>query len=131
MKDNTVVKLGFQHVKITVFRHLDSLKLFYIFVIFLAFQAKSFMGVPNDAAVGHMLVLLQHDWPHQEDLLLDLIHRIQTQGSFRYNLFFNYVTSILFDQFSVKNIHCGNMCCIFCCNADLERYCKTRNVRGY
>lgn len=42
-----------------------------------------------------MIVLLQHDWPQGENLFLKAVDKICQQGSFQYENFFNYVTSIL------------------------------------
>lgn len=42
-----------------------------------------------------MVVLLQYDWPQGEMLFLKAIEKICQQGSFQYENFFNYVTSIL------------------------------------
>lgn len=42
------------------------------------------------------MVLLQHDWPSGELLFLKAVDKICQQGSFQYENFFNYVTSILF-----------------------------------
>ncbi|XP_048236906.1 integrator complex subunit 10-like isoform X1 [Haliotis rufescens] len=45
----------------------------------------------NDLNLGHLIVLLQYDWPKYESIFLDVIQKIQKQGSFTYNLFFSYV----------------------------------------
>lgn len=47
-------------------------------------------------ALGHVIVLLQHEWPRGENLFLKAINKICQQGNFQYENFFNYVTSILF-----------------------------------
>ena len=46
-------------------------------------------------ALGHVIVLLQHEWPRGETLFLKAISKICQQGNFQYENFFNYVTSIL------------------------------------
>ncbi|XP_007260378.1 integrator complex subunit 10 isoform X2 [Astyanax mexicanus] len=48
----------------------------------------------DDLALGHVIVLLQHDWPQGEALFLKAVDRICEQGSFQYENFFNYVTNI-------------------------------------
>uniref|UniRef100_W5K8Y5 Integrator complex subunit 10 n=1 Tax=Astyanax mexicanus TaxID=7994 RepID=W5K8Y5_ASTMX len=44
----------------------------------------------DDLALGHVIVLLQHDWPQGEALFLKAVDRICEQGSFQYENFFNY-----------------------------------------
>ena len=46
-------------------------------------------------ALGHVVVLLQHEWPRGEALFLKAVSRICQQGDFQYENFFSYVTSIL------------------------------------
>uniref|UniRef100_A0A8C7F569 Integrator complex subunit 10 n=1 Tax=Oncorhynchus kisutch TaxID=8019 RepID=A0A8C7F569_ONCKI len=48
----------------------------------------------DDLSLGHVVVLLQHDWPQGESLFLKAIDKICQQGSFQYENFFNYVTNI-------------------------------------
>ena len=58
----------------------------------------------NDLTVGHLLVLLQYDWPKNEKLFCDIIRKIQQQGRFQYKSFMQYITcrskSKLVDLFS-------------------------------
>ena len=49
----------------------------------------------DDLSLGHVVVLLQHDWPQGESLFLKALDKIIQQASFQYENFFNYVTSIL------------------------------------
>jgi len=59
-------------------------------------QEKAFKTyAADDMSLGHMIVLLQYDWPRYEDLFGDCLNKIRKQGSFTYNIFFNYVISIL------------------------------------
>ena len=53
-------------------------------------------GGRDDLALGHVIVLLQHDWPQGEALFLKAVDKICDHGSFQYENFFNYVTSILY-----------------------------------
>lgn len=46
-------------------------------------------------ALGHVIVLLQQEWPRGENLFLKAISKICQQGNFQYENFFSYVTSIL------------------------------------
>ncbi|XP_074652222.1 integrator complex subunit 10-like [Tubulanus polymorphus] len=48
----------------------------------------------NDMCLGHMLVLLQYDWPKQQTLFDQAMTRIRSRGSFTYNIFFNYIINI-------------------------------------
>lgn len=60
------------------------------------FQLRAFSeGSRDDLSLGHVIVLLQHDWPLGETLFLKAVDKICDQGSFQYENFFNYVTSIL------------------------------------
>ncbi|WAR06027.1 INT10-like protein, partial [Mya arenaria] len=47
------------------------------------FKEKAFAG-KSDALLGHMLVLLQFDWPVNEELFAQIVKKIQKQGSFTY-----------------------------------------------
>ena len=72
----------------------------YIFVIFCPLsvsQKKAFHhSDTNDSALGHMLVLMQYDWPKEENLFFDVMKRIKKEGEFSYPLFFHYIVCILF-----------------------------------
>ncbi|XP_018432361.1 PREDICTED: integrator complex subunit 10 isoform X2 [Nanorana parkeri] len=48
----------------------------------------------DDMTLGHLIVLLQHDWPKGEVLFLKAIGKICQQGNFQYENFFNYITNI-------------------------------------
>ncbi|MEQ2168270.1 hypothetical protein GOODEAATRI_012663, partial [Goodea atripinnis] len=56
---------------------------------------RAFTDSRDDLSLGHVVVLLQHDWPQGEMLFLKAVDKICQQGSFQYENFFNYVTSIL------------------------------------
>ncbi|KAL4228480.1 Integrator complex subunit 10 [Mactra antiquata] len=65
------------------------------------FKEKSFGGKATDTLLGHTLVLLQYDWPMHSQLFLLLVKKIQKQGSFSYNLFFNYIINVdILEEFS-------------------------------
>lgn len=63
---------------------------------FFSNQLRAFTDSRDDLSLGHVVVLLQHDWPHGEMLFLKAVDKICQQGSFQYENFFNYVTSILY-----------------------------------
>uniref|UniRef100_T1J3C9 Integrator complex subunit 10 n=1 Tax=Strigamia maritima TaxID=126957 RepID=T1J3C9_STRMM len=51
-------------------------------------------GNMDDLSLGHLLVLLQYEWPATESVFLQVIEKIKAQGAFSYNLFFNYIIHI-------------------------------------
>ncbi|XP_006268532.2 integrator complex subunit 10 isoform X6 [Alligator mississippiensis] len=58
------------------------------------FKLRAFTDSRDDIALGHVVVLLQHEWPRGENLFLKAINKICQQGNFQYENFFNYVTNI-------------------------------------
>uniref|UniRef100_A0A3P8VNB2 Integrator complex subunit 10 n=1 Tax=Cynoglossus semilaevis TaxID=244447 RepID=A0A3P8VNB2_CYNSE len=58
------------------------------------FKLRAFTDSRDDLSLGHVVVLLQYDWPHGETLFLKAVEKICQQGSFQYENFFNYVTNI-------------------------------------
>lgn len=64
-------------------------------LLILANQLRAFTDNRDDLSLGHVVVLLQYDWPQGELLFLKAVDKICQQGSFQYENFFNYVTSIL------------------------------------
>ncbi|XP_029456983.1 integrator complex subunit 10 isoform X2 [Rhinatrema bivittatum] len=67
----------------------------YCFQLMLAcFKLRAFTDNRDDMALGHVIVLLQHEWPRGENLFLKAINKICQQGNFQYENFFNYVTNI-------------------------------------
>ncbi|XP_072351752.1 integrator complex subunit 10 isoform X2 [Scyliorhinus torazame] len=56
------------------------------------FKLRAFTDIRDDLALGHVIVLLQLDWPRGENLFLKAVNKICQQGSFQYENFFNYVT---------------------------------------
>ncbi|KAG8593754.1 hypothetical protein GDO81_000939 [Engystomops pustulosus] len=57
-------------------------------------KLRAFSDNRDDMALGHLIVLLQHDWPKGENLFLKAIGKICQQGTFQYENFFNYITNI-------------------------------------
>nr|XP_033771247.1 integrator complex subunit 10 isoform X2 [Geotrypetes seraphini] len=67
----------------------------YCFQLLLAcFKLRAFTDNRDDMALGHAIVLLQHEWPRGENLFLKAVNKICQQGNFQYENFFNYVTNI-------------------------------------
>ncbi|CAL1613266.1 unnamed protein product [Knipowitschia caucasica] len=58
------------------------------------FKLRAFADSHDDLSLGHVVVLLQYDWPQGESLFLKAVDKICQQGSFQYENFFNYVTNI-------------------------------------
>lgn len=45
-------------------------------------------------ALGHVIVLLQQEWPRGENLFLKAVNKICQQGNFQYENVFSSVTSV-------------------------------------
>uniref|UniRef100_A0A1A7YS59 Integrator complex subunit 10 n=1 Tax=Iconisemion striatum TaxID=60296 RepID=A0A1A7YS59_9TELE len=58
------------------------------------FKLRAFTDGRDDLSLGHVVVLLQFDWPQGEMLFLKAVDKIFHHGSFQYENFFNYVTNI-------------------------------------
>ncbi|XP_053734751.1 integrator complex subunit 10 isoform X1 [Synchiropus splendidus] len=58
------------------------------------FKPRAFADNRDDLSLGHVVVLLQYDWPQGEMLFLKAVDKICQQGAFQYENFFNYVTNI-------------------------------------
>uniref|UniRef100_A0A8D1Z2L4 Integrator complex subunit 10 n=1 Tax=Sus scrofa TaxID=9823 RepID=A0A8D1Z2L4_PIG len=58
------------------------------------FKLRAFTDSRDDMALGHVIVLLQQEWPRGEALFLKAVSKICQQGNFQYENFFNYVTNI-------------------------------------
>ncbi|XP_036752200.2 integrator complex subunit 10 isoform X1 [Manis pentadactyla] len=58
------------------------------------FKLRAFTDSRDDMALGHVIVLLQQEWPRGENLFLKAVNKICQQGNFQYENFFNYVTNI-------------------------------------
>nr|XP_025712328.1 integrator complex subunit 10-like [Callorhinus ursinus] len=58
------------------------------------FKLQAFVDSRDDMALGHVIVLLQQEWPWGENLFLKAVSKICQQGNFQYENFFNYVTNI-------------------------------------
>ncbi|KAM8785518.1 integrator complex subunit 10 isoform 2-T2 [Rhynchonycteris naso] len=58
------------------------------------FKLRAFTDSRDDMALGHVIILLQQEWPRGENLFLKAVNKICQQGNFQYENFFNYVTNI-------------------------------------
>ncbi|XP_067014792.1 integrator complex subunit 10 [Anabrus simplex] len=52
------------------------------------------LTVDTDLVIGHMITLLQLDWPLEEELFNKLMERIRQKGSFSYTPFASYVVNV-------------------------------------
>lgn len=77
-----------------------------IHLMITCFREKAFKQfAPDDMSLGHMIVLLQYDWPRYEQLFAEVLRKIQKLGSFTYNLFFNYIINIdVLEEFAFLRI---------------------------
>jgi integrator complex subunit 10 len=48
----------------------------------------------EDLAMGHLIVLLQYDWPNHAGLLEEMLAKIRRQGHFSYQPFVSYVIHV-------------------------------------
>ncbi|ESP02366.1 hypothetical protein LOTGIDRAFT_237998 [Lottia gigantea] len=107
VKDNVVV--SGQGRQLLLLQCLDNEILPYcIQLLITCIKEKAFSSLSNDMLLGHLLILLQYDWPKQDELFNDIIKKIRTQGSFTYNLFFHYVYCIdILEEFALLDTQEG------------------------
>jgi len=67
---------------------------FCLHLMLACFKLRAFADSRDDMALGHVIVLLQQEWPRGENLFLKAVSKICQQGNFQYENFFNYVTNI-------------------------------------
>ncbi|VEN62748.1 unnamed protein product [Callosobruchus maculatus] len=48
----------------------------------------------NELAIGHIFVLIQLDWPQEEDMLPPLLEQIHQHKSFQYHFFQSYIINV-------------------------------------
>ena len=65
----------------------------------------AFCDLKNDRALGQLLVLLQYQWPKEEEIFASLITTVQKRRRFYFPEFFDYVIRI--HTFSFWSIHTG------------------------
>ncbi|XP_046648740.1 integrator complex subunit 10-like [Daphnia pulicaria] len=63
-------------------------------VLLACLQDRAFKNGNSDLAVGHLIVLLQYDWPNNSNLLEESLEKIRRQGQFTYQLFSSYVIQV-------------------------------------
>jgi len=62
----------------------------------------------DDSLLGHLIVLLQFDWPRYERTFCDVIKLIRHKGSFSYTPFFSYVINIdMLEEFAYLRTPAG------------------------
>ena len=62
-------------------------------------QDVAFSNSKNESALGQLLVLVQHNWPREQDIFAGIITTIQKRRKFNFPEFFKYIIGIL--------NHCG------------------------
>jgi integrator complex subunit 10 len=57
-------------------------------------------GAVGESALGHCLVLLQLDWPQEQDLATLLLEQVKSSGRFSYPPFARYIVNVdLLEEF--------------------------------
>ncbi|XP_033629085.1 integrator complex subunit 10-like [Asterias rubens] len=82
---------------------------YFIQLLLLCYKKKVFHHAETeDMALGHMLVLMQYDWPREEVLFQDLVKKLKKQGSFFYPAFFQYIINIdMLEEFAFLKTDSG------------------------
>ena len=68
---------------------------FCIEVIIRTLKDVAFCDPKNDQALGQLLVLLQYQWPKEEEIFASLITTVQKRRRFYFPEFFEYIIRIL------------------------------------
>ncbi|XP_078325971.1 integrator complex subunit 10-like isoform X2 [Crassostrea virginica] len=76
-----------------------------------ALKSKAFSANGDDTSLGHMVVLLQYDWPKSEALFFEVLKKIKQQNSLVYNMFFNYIINVdILEEFAfLKTVEGGKV----------------------
>ncbi|KAK2573370.1 Integrator complex subunit 10 [Acropora cervicornis] len=61
----------------------------------------------NDTLIGHLIVLLQYDWPKEEGTFYELLEKIRDNRGLKYRVFFDYVNSILWIRAVTRGVNKG------------------------
>ena len=64
-------------------------------VIIRTLKDVAFSDTKSDRALGQLLVLLQYQWPKEEEIFASLITTIQKRRKFNFPEFFQYIIRIL------------------------------------
>ena len=75
-------------------------------VIIRTLKDVAFGDPKNDRALGHLLVLLQYQWPKEEEIFASLITTIQKRRRFYFPEFFEYIICIPTSSNSVYGYIC-------------------------
>lgn len=79
------------HLHFIAFKQREILQ-YCVKLLITIFKEKALQAPVKDSMMlGHLIVLLQYDWPQEESLFLQCVDVIKKQGNFCYGLFFNYV----------------------------------------
>lgn len=66
----------------------------YCVAVLIACFREQTLRISSDMITGHLVVLLQYDWPHYSTLLEEMIEKIKRQGQFSYPMFATYVVQV-------------------------------------
>jgi integrator complex subunit 10 len=82
-------------------RHLHYLPLtytsvlqYFIKILIRCIKENMAKHIYSELAIGHILTLVQLDWPQEEEFVPPLMDEIQQHGSFNYVLFQNYIINV-------------------------------------
>jgi len=72
-------------------------------------REQAFKKANEDLAAGHLIVLLQYDWPRHSGLLVEIVDKIRHQGHFTYQLFGSYIIQVnILEEFLYLGTDQGN-----------------------
>lgn len=58
------------------------------------FRDRALRNGNSDLAIGHLVVLIQYDWPRNAIVLEEILEKIRRQGQFTYQLFVSYIIQV-------------------------------------
>lgn len=78
-------------------------------VLVACLKERAFKKANEDLAAGHLIVLLQYDWPRHSGLLVEIVDKIRRQGHFTYPLFASYIIQVnILEEFLYLGTDQGN-----------------------
>ena len=63
-------------------------------ILIACLKERAFKKANEDLPAGHLIVLLQYDWPRHAALLEDILVNIRRQGQFAYQFFVPYIIQV-------------------------------------
>ena len=71
--------------------HKSEIVQYCVSVLVACLRERAFKKVNEDLCAGHLVVLIQYDWPRHSGLLQEILDQARRQGQFTYQLFASYV----------------------------------------